>query len=272
MAYRPHPGTMDWGMQDRMARLFPGGKSVMLAVDHGYFLGPLTKLEQPAGTIAPLLPHADALALTRGVLRTSVPAGSGKGIILRVSGGASVLKEDLSDETLATSMDEAVRLNASAVAMSVFVGAPHEHRSIANLARLVDEAEPRGLPVLGITAVGKELEKRDARYLGLASRICAEFGARMVKTYYCDGFEKVVQSCPVPIVVAGGPKLSTEQDVFDLVASAMRAGAAGVDMGRNIWQHEHPVAMIRAVRGIVHDGLSAKEAAQRFHDLRAGKA
>ncbi|MCA1812537.1 MAG: 3-hydroxy-5-phosphonooxypentane-2,4-dione thiolase [Halobacteriales archaeon] len=268
--WKPHPGTMDWGMQDRMARLFPGGKSVMLAVDHGYFLGPLSKLEQPAKTIAPLLPHADAIALTRGVLRTSMPAGSGKGVILRVSGGVSVLQEDLSDETLATGIDEAVRLNASAVAMSVFVGAPHEHQSIANLAKLVDEAEPRGLPVLGITAVGKELDKRDARYLALASRICAEFGARMVKTYHCPDFAKVVDSCPVPIVVAGGPKLTTEQDVFDLVANAMAAGAAGVDMGRNIWQHEQPVAMIRAVRGIVHEGLSAKEASQRFHEL-AGK-
>jgi putative autoinducer-2 (AI-2) aldolase len=270
MAAPPSPGTMDWGMQDRMARLLPGGRSVMLAVDHGYFLGPLSKLERPAQTLAPLLPHADAVALTRGVLRTSVPPGSGKGIILRVSGGASVLREDLSDETLATGMDEAVRLNASAVAMSVFVGAPHEHQSIANLAKLVDEAEPRGLPVLGITAVGKELEKRDARYLGLATRICAEFGARIVKTYYCDGFDKVVQGCPVPVVVAGGPKLSTEQDVFDLVANAMAAGAAGVDMGRNIWQHEQPVAMIQAVRGIVHEGLSAKEAAQRFHTLARG--
>jgi putative autoinducer-2 (AI-2) aldolase len=271
--WTPNPGTMDWGMQDRMGRIFArDGKSVMLAVDHGYFLGPLSKLEQPARTIQPLLPYADALALTRGVLRTSVPAGTGKAMILRVSGGASVLKEDLSDETLATSLDDAVRLNASAVAMSVFVGAPHEHASIANLARLVDEAEPRGLPVLGITAVGKELEKRDARYLALATRICAEFGARMVKTYYCEGFDKVVQACPVPLVVAGGPKLSTEQDVFDLVHGALQAGAMGVDMGRNIWQHEHPVAMIRAVRGIVHDGLSAKEAQHLFQEAKAGKA
>jgi len=268
----PTPGTMDWGMADRMGRLFPGGRSVMLAVDHGYFLGPLRKLEVPRATITPLLPFADALALTRGVLRTSVPPGSGKPMILRVSGGASVLKEDLSDETLATGIEDAVRLNAAAVAMSVFVGAPHEHQSIANLARLVDEAEPRGIPVLGITAVGKELEKRDARYLALACRICAEFGARMVKTYFCDGFAKVVEACPVPIVVAGGPKLDTEEDVFRLVEGALEAGAAGVDMGRNIWQNEAPVAMLKAVRSIVHEGRNAKEAAQLYQELRAGRA
>jgi 3-hydroxy-5-phosphonooxypentane-2,4-dione thiolase len=269
----PTPGTMDWGMQDRMGRIFAhDGRSVMLAVDHGYFLGPVSRLEQPRRTIAPLLPHADALALTRGVLRTSVPAGSGKGMVLRVSGGASVLQEDLSDETLATSIEEAVRLNASAVAMSLFIGAPHEHQSIANLARLVDQAEERGIPVLGITAVGKELEKRDARYLALACRIAAEFGARFVKTYYCDDFAKVVDSCPVPLVVAGGPKLTTELDVFNLVEGALAAGAKGLDMGRNIWQNEAPVAMIRAVRSIVHEDHTAKEAHHLYAEIKAGKA
>lgn len=272
-AAEPTPGAMDWGMQDRLGRIFqPDGKTVMLAVDHGYFLGPLTGLEQPRRAIEPLLPHVDALALTRGVLRTSVPAGTGKGIVLRVSGGTSVLKEDLSHETLATSVEEAVRLNASGVALSVFVGAPHEHESIANLARLVDEAEPRGMPVLGITAVGKELEKRDARYLALACRICAEFGARFVKTYHCEGFDKVVDGCPVPLVVAGGPKLETEFDVLELVEGAMRAGAKGVDMGRNIWQNEAPVAIARAIRGIVHEGLSAKEALRLYEEAKAGKA
>jgi putative autoinducer-2 (AI-2) aldolase len=264
---------MDWGMANRWARLFGSdGRSVMLAIDHGYFLGPISKLEQPGRTVQPLLPFADAIALTRGVLRTSIPPGLGKGVILRVSGGASVLQEDLSDETLATSMEEAVRLNVSAVAMSLFIGAPHEHQSIANLAKLVDEAEARGIPVLGITAVGKELEKRDARYLSLACRIAAEFGARCVKTYFCEDFAKVVDSCPVPLVVAGGPKLNTELDVFNLVEGAMLAGAAGVDMGRNIWQNEAPVAMVKAVRGIVHDGLTAKEAHQLFTEAKAGKA
>ncbi|HEV8359337.1 MAG TPA: 3-hydroxy-5-phosphonooxypentane-2,4-dione thiolase [Candidatus Thermoplasmatota archaeon] len=263
---------MDWGLANRWHRLFGSdGRSVMLAVDHGYFLGPISKLEQPAKTLEPLLPYADAIALTRGVLRTSVPPAVGKGIILRVSGGASVLQEDLSDETLATSMEEAVRLNVSAVAMSLFIGAPHEHQSIANLAKLVDEAEARGIPVLGITAVGKELDKRDARYLALACRIAAEFGARLVKTYYCEGFEKVVDSCPVPLVVAGGPKLNTELDVLNLVEGAIGAGAAGVDMGRNIWQNDAPVAMIRAVRGIVHEGRTAKEAHQLYQEIRAGK-
>lgn len=269
---KPAPGTMDWGMADRMGRIFaPDGRSVMLAADHGYFLGPVSKLESPRRTLEPLLPYCEAVAVTRGVLRTSLPPGSGKGIILRVSGGASVLQEDLSDEGLATGIDEAARLNASAVAMSVFVGAPHEHQSIVNLARLVDQAEPLGIPVLGITAVGKELEKRDARYLSLACRITAEFGARFVKTYYCEGFEKVVESCPVPLVVAGGPKLTTELDVLQLVEGALRAGAAGVDMGRNIWQNEAPVAMIRAIRAIVHEGRTAKEGLQLYQEVRLGK-
>ena len=253
---------MSWGLQNRLSRIIrpTTGRTVMLAVDHGYFLGPTRKLEVPRKTIEPLLPYADAIMITRGALRTSVDPGYQTPVVLRVSGGASVLKEDLSHETVTTGMREAVRLNASAVALSIFVGAPHEHESLVNLGKLVDEGEEVGMPVLAVTAVGKELEKRDARYLSLACRIASEFGAHFVKTYYCEDFEKVVESCPVPLVVAGGPKLETDLDALELTQHAIEAGAAGVDMGRNIWQAANPVGMIRAVRAIVHEHASAKEA------------
>jgi putative autoinducer-2 (AI-2) aldolase len=206
--------------------------------------------------------------LTRGVLRTSVPSDTPTAIVLRISGGTSILADDLSDETITTSITDAIRLNASAVALSIFVGAPHEHQTLSNLGAVVDEGERLGMPVLAVTAVGKELEKRDARYLALASRIAAELGAHLVKTYYCDNFEKVVEGCPVPIVVAGGPRLPSERDVFQLTHQAMQRGAAGVDMGRNIWQHDFPVAMIKAVRSIVHEGASPDEAVQVFQDAK----
>ena len=253
---------MDWGLRNRIARMFPeaSGNSVMLAVDHGYFMGPTRRLEDPRSTITPLLPYADAVALTRGVLRRCVSPSATTPIVLRVSGGATILREDLSHETITTSMAEAVRLNVSAVALSVFVGAPHEHESLANLAKLVDEGEHAGMPVLAITAVGKELEKRDARYLALACRVSAELGAHLVKTYYCDEFSKVVEGCPVPLVVAGGPKLDTPRAALELAHGAIADGARGIDMGRNIWQSDHPVAMLRALRAIVHDHATVDEA------------
>lgn len=262
---------MDWGMQNRLARILrpETGRTVMLAVDHGYFMGPTTNLEVPRTTITPLLPFADALMLTRGVLRTSVAAASGAAIVLRVSGGTSILAEDLSNETITTSIQDALRLNAAAVALSVFVGSRHEHQTLRNLAALVDEGEACGLPVLAVTAVGKELEKRDARYLGLACRIAAELGARLVKTYYCEAFDTVARGCPVPLVIAGGPKLGGELDVFRLAARALADGAAGVDMGRNIWQHAFPVAMITAIRHIVHEGASPEAALRVFEQVKA---
>src|SRR6266705_4745784 len=211
--------TMPWGLQNRLSRIIrpTDGRTVMLAADHGYFLGPTSKLEIPRKTLEPLLPYADAVMVTRGVVRTSIDPGANVPIVLRVSGGASVLNEDLSNEKITTSMREAVRLNASAVALSIFVGAAHEHDSLVNLGKLVDEGEEAGVPVLAVTAVGKELEKRDARYLGLACRIAAEFGAHFVKTYFCEpDFDKVVEGCPVPLVVAGGPKLETELDALEL--------------------------------------------------------
>jgi 3-hydroxy-5-phosphonooxypentane-2,4-dione thiolase len=258
-------------MRNRIARMFPGrsANTVMLAVDHGYFMGPTSRLENPRATIAPLLPYADALALTRGVLRTSVDPSSTTPIVLRVSGGATILKEDLSHEAITTSLRDAVRLNTSAVALSVFVGAPHEHESLVNLANLVEAGEEAGMPVLAITAVGKELEKRDARYLALACRVSAELGAHLVKTYYCEGFSKVVEGCPVPLVVAGGPKLDSDRAALELAYRAIEEGAKGIDMGRNIWQSDHPVAMLRALRAIVHEGAKVPEALDVLKDATA---
>jgi len=255
---------MDWGLQNRMARFIKPrtGHTVMLAADHGYFMGPTRRIENPRSTLEPLLPFADAIAVTRGVLRNSIPAIADVPVVLRVSGGVTVLKEDLSDEAITTSMEEALRLNVSAVALSVFVGAPHEHQSLVSLAELVDEGEAFGMPVMAITAVGKELEKRDARYLSLACRVSAELGAHLVKTYYCENFEKVAEGCPVPLVVAGGPKLDTDQSVLELCAGAIEKGAIGVDMGRNIWQSDHPVAMMKAIRAIVHEKVTVREAVQ----------
>ncbi len=259
---------MDWGMKSRLSRIIKPdtGRTVMLAVDHGYFLGPTHKLEDAGSTIRPLLPYADALMLTRGILRTSVDPGADVPIVLRVSGGSSIIGKDLSNEGITTCIEEAVRLNVSAVALSIFVGSEHEHQTLCNLAALVDQAQPWGIPVLAVTAVGKELGKRDVRFLSLSCRIAAELGATYVKTYYCDDFEKVVESCPIPIVIAGGPKLETEMDALIMARDAVAKGACGVDMGRNIWQSPHPVAMIKAVRAVVHQNLSPEEAHKVFQE------
>lgn len=261
---------MDWGLKNRLSRIIKpeDERAVMLAVDHGYFLGPTEKLEVPRRTIKPLLPYADALMLTRGILRTSVDASFPIPVVLRVSGGSSIIGKDLSNEKITTSIKEAIKLNVSAVAMSIFVGSAHEHQSLVSLAKLVDEGEDHGIPVLAVTAVGKELEKRDARYLSLSCRIAAEFGAHIVKTYYCEDFESVVNSCPIPVIIAGGPKLS-EKDAIELTYNAIKSGAAGVDMGRNIWQSDHPVPMIKAVRAIVHENATAPEAYDLFKKLSA---
>ncbi len=251
---------MDWGLRNRLARIIrpEDSRCLMLAIDHGYFLGPTERLEVPRRTIAPLLPYADSLMLTRGVLRTSVPVEKEIPIVLRVSGGTSIIGEDLSKETIVTSVEEAIRLNASCLALSIFVGSKYEHQTLANLAKLVDEGEKFGIPVLAVTAVGKEMA-RDARYLGLACRIAAELGAHVVKTYYCDNFEQVVEGCPVPLIIAGGKKLP-EVEALKLSYDSIHHGASGVDMGRNIWQSDWPVAMIKAVRAIVHRDADSKEA------------
>jgi putative autoinducer-2 (AI-2) aldolase len=262
----PGERTMSWGLQNRLARMIKPstGRSLMLAADHGYFMGPTHRLENPRTTLEPLLPYCDAVAVTRGILRSSLPPTLEVPVILRVSGGVSILSSDLSNEDITTSLEDALRVNASAVALSVFVGAPHEHESLVHLSRLIDEAERYDMPVLAITAVGKELEKRDARYLALACRLCAELGAHLVKTYYCEGFEKVVEGCPVPLVVAGGPKLETERDALELASQALAKGAIGIDMGRNIWQSDQPVAMIRALRAIIHGKATVEQALEVF--------
>src|SRR6185369_12118937 len=256
---------LDWGMKNRLARTFnpASGRTVMLAIDHGYFQGPTTGLERIDLDIVPLLPQCDALFCTRGILRSVIPAESQKPMVLRASGGPSILREELSDEQIAMDMDDAVRLNAAGVGIQVFIGGEHETRSVHNMTRLVDAGIRAGIPVMGITAVGKTMV-RDAKYFRLACRICAELGASYVKTYYVDeDFETVTASCPVPIVIAGGKKLP-EREALDLAYNAVQQGAAGVDMGRNIFQSSHPTAMIQAVRAVVHENTKPKDAYDLF--------
>ncbi len=257
----------DWGMKNRLGRIFrpDSGRTVMLAIDHGYFQGPTTGLERVDLTIVPIAPYADALMLTRGILRSTIPASHQGGIVMRASGGPSVLKE-LSDERIAVDIEDALRMGVHALAVQVFVGGEHETQSVHNMTRLVDAGYRYGLPVLGVTAVGKELT-RDARYLGLATRICAELGAQFVKTYYCtEGFGRVTAGCPVPVVMAGGKKLP-ERDALEMAYRAVQEGAAGVDMGRNIFQSHAPRAMIQAVASVVHDGARPAEAYELFSEL-----
>lgn len=263
---------MEWGMANRMAQLIQSdGHCLFLPVDHGYFQGPTRKLEEPRKTLEPLLPYADAVFITRGVLRSSVDPDNAKPIILRVSGGASMVGKDLANEGITTSMEEAIRLNVSAVGISIFVGTEYEKESLLNLSKLVDDGERYGIPVMAVTAVGKELEKRDARYLALASRIAAELGARVVKTYWCENFDKVTKGCPVPVVMAGGPKVDTQRQVFDFVYDGMQKGAVGVNLGRNIWQDEHPVAMIKALRAVIHNNATPEEAEEIYNREKSGK-
>lgn len=262
---------MSWGLRNRLARIIKpeDGRTVMLAVDHGYFLGPTTGLENAAQTIAPIISYADALMPTRGILRTSVDPNSSTPIVLRVSGGNSIVGSDLSNEGITVSMEEAIRLNVSGVALSIYVGSQYEHQTLINLARLVDEGEKYGIPVLAVTAVGKEMS-RDVRYFALCCRIAAELGAHFVKTYYCEDFEKVVEGCPVPLVIAGGKKLP-EKEALQLTYDSISHGAAGVDMGRNIFQSDHPVAMIQAVRAIVHGNASVDQAYDLYNSIKAAK-
>jgi 3-hydroxy-5-phosphonooxypentane-2,4-dione thiolase len=260
-------GSYDWGMTNRLARIFSpqSGRTVMLAFDHGYFQGPTTGLERIDLSIVPLAPSADALMLTRGILRSTIPATHRGGVVMRASGGPSILRE-LSHERIALDMEDAARMNVHAVAVQVFVGGEYETETVENMTRLVDAGYRYGIPVLGVTAVGKELT-RDARYLGLATRICAELGAQFVKTYYCaEDFEKVTAGCPVPIVMAGGKKLP-ELEALEMAYRAIQEGAAGVDMGRNIFQSEAPSAMIQAVRAVVHEDARPEDAYELFRDL-----
>ncbi len=262
-------GSLEWGMKNRLARIFDprDGHTLMLAIDHGYFQGPTTGLERIDVVIPPLVPFADALMLTRGALRSSISAEMQRAIVLRTTGGQSILKE-LSNELVAVDIDDALRLNASALAVQVYIGGVHEHQSIGNLSKVINEGNRCGIPTLAVTGVGKEMA-RDARYLGLATRICAEMGAHFVKTYYCEKhFEQVAAGCPVPLVIAGGKKLP-EPEAMEMAYRAIQDGAAGVDMGRNIFQCEDPVAMVQAVRSIVHGNETAARAHEIYLSLKS---
>ena len=264
-------GALDWGMQSRLSRIFnpKTGKTVMLAFDHGYFQGPTTGLERIVINIAPLFEHADVLMCTRGILRSVVPPATNRPVVLRASGANSILAE-LSNEAVALSMDDAVRLNSCAVAAQVYIGSEYEHQSINNIIKLVDAGNRYGMPVLAVTGVGKEMT-RDARYFSLASRIAAEMGAQFVKTYFVEeGFEKVTASCPVPIVIAGGKKLP-EHEALEMCWRAIDQGASGVDMGRNIFQSSAPRAMLKAVKKVVHENLNAREAYQFWQEEKQGE-
>ena len=261
--------SLDWGMQNRLSRIFnpASGRTVMLAIDHGYFMGPTTGLERIDVRIVPILDYCDALMLTRGILRTTIPSSFGRGTVLRASGGPSILKE-LSDEQLALDIEDGLRANAAALAVQVFIGGEYESQSVLNMTRLVDLGNRYGMPVLAVTAVGHEME-RNAKYFRLACRMCAELGAHIVKSYYIpDGFETVTASCPVPMVMAGGKKLP-EIDALTMAYNAVQQGASGVDMGRNFFQSDTPEAMIQAIRQVVHNQLKPSHAYELYQDLRA---
>ena len=260
--------NLDWGMKDRLSRIFrpSTGKTVMLAFDHGFIMGPTSGLERIDLSITPLIKYADCLMGARGMIRSSIPADSNKAICLRSDAGTSILTE--LNYNVLIDIQDAIRLNASAIAIMASVGdAATEAITMANICRAVDAGQKAGIPVMGVTAVGKDMA-RDARYFSLASRMCAENGANIVKTYYCDGFEKVTSSCPVPIVIAGGKKLP-ELDALELCYKAINDGASGVDMGRNVFQSEAPAAMIQAVSAVVHENLTSSVAFEMFNDLKA---
>ncbi len=264
-------GSLDWGMKNRLSRIFnpDTGRTVMLAIDHGYFQGPTTGLERIDLKIVPLMYDADAVMLTRGILRTSVPPTLTKPIVMRCSGGPSILKE-LSNEDLAVDIEDAIRMNVAAITLQVFIGGEFETRSVHNMTRLVDMGLRYGIPTMAVTAVGKDMV-RDARYFRLACRICAELGAQIIKTYYVpEGFQTITASCPVPIVMAGGKKIPVP-DALTMAYNAVQEGAAGVDMGRNIFQSDAPKAMMQAVRNVVHENMKPAEAVDLYETLKNEK-
>lgn len=261
---------MDFGMRNRLSKVIkPDGRCMFMPIDHGYFLGPTNSLEKPAETIAPLYPYYDALFCTRGVLRACIDPSFDKPIILRVSGGPSIVGKDLANEVITTTIEEVIRVNAAAVGVSIFVGSDYETQTITNLADMIGQCEDYGIPVMAVTAVGKETEKREARFLALSCRIAAEMGAKVVKTYWCaKDFDKVVEGCPVPVVMAGGPKCETEREVFDFVHDGLQKGAIGVNLGRNIWQNPNPVAISKALYAIIHENATPAEAEEIFLEIK----
>ena len=264
-------GSLDWGMQNRLAQIFnpKTGRTVMLAFDHGYFQGPTTGIERIDINITPLIPYADVLMCTRGALRSVIPSNTNKPIVLRCSAGQSILTE-LSNETIAVDIEDTIRLNAAAMAAQVYIGAEYEHKSIENIIKLINTGTRYGIPTLAVTGVGANME-RDLRYFSLATRMCAEIGAHYVKSYYFEpGFEKVAAACPVPIVIAGGKKLP-EMEALEMAYKAIDQGAAGVDMGRNIFQSDSPIGMIQAVGLVVHKNGKPKQAFELYNDIRASE-
>ncbi|MFH1093748.1 MAG: 3-hydroxy-5-phosphonooxypentane-2,4-dione thiolase [Candidatus Omnitrophota bacterium] len=264
---------MDWGMKNRLSRLFQkDGHCFFLPIDHGYFQGPTSCLENPQETIKPLLACCDALFVTRGILRACVNPSIDIPIILRVSGGTSMAGKDLANEVLTTSIEEIIRLNVSAVGISVFIGSDYEKQTLKNLSDIVNICENYGIPVMAVTAVGKEMEKREARYLALCCRIAAELGAKVVKTYWCEkDFDKVVKGCPVPVVIAGGPKCESEKEVFEFVYDGMQNGSVGINLGRNVWQSPYPVAVAKALNAIIHKKADVKMAQKIFNEEKNKK-
>ncbi len=274
-------GSLDWGMQSRLSQIFnpKTNRTVMLAFDHGYFQGATTGLERIDLNIKPLFEETDVLMATRGQVRTNVPANCTTPLVLRCSGGNSMLpiprhyisehnKPELDNETIAVGIEDVIRLNASAMAVNIYVGAEYEHKSLDNLFKLIDSGNRYGIPTMAVTGVGAAM-KRDWRYFSLASRIAAEMGSQFVKTYFVEeGFERITAGCPVPIVIAGGKKL-TEIDALEMCYKAIDQGAAGVDMGRNIFQSENPLAMIRAVREVVHNDMHFQHAFELFEHIKA---
>ena len=270
--YLKGAGSLDWGMQNRLSRIFnpATGKTVMLAFDHGYFQGPTTGIERLDLSIPPLIPFADVLMCTRGALRTTIPPATNKPIVLRASAGQSILTE-LSNELIAVDIEDAIRLNAAALAAQVYIGGEYEHKSIGNVIKLIDLGSRYGIPTLAVTGVGSDM-KRDQRYFSLATRICAEIGANYVKAYYFEpGFEKVVAGCSVPIVIAGGKKIP-EIDALNMAYKAVNQGAAGVDMGRNIFQSDCPSGMLEAVNAVVHKGEKPTQAIKIYEDRKSDKS
>lgn len=261
---------MDWGMANRMSKLFKAdGNCFYLAMDHGYFQGPTHGLEQPGKTLAPLAAYADAIFVPRGSLRAAIDPRTPVSIILRVSGGNSIITEDLANEDLVVSIDEILRLNVSAVGYSVYIGSQYEHQTLLGLNQLVNICAPYGIPVMAVTAVGRELkEKQETRFLALACRICAEAGANVVKTYYSPDFEKIVNGCPVPVVIAGGPKTDSQLEVFEFVYDGMQRGARGVNLGRNIWQDAKPAGMARGLQAVIHEKATPAEAYELYQAMK----
>jgi putative autoinducer-2 (AI-2) aldolase len=261
---------MDWGLANRMSRLFgPDGNCFYLAMDHGYFQGPTHGLEQPAKTLAPVEPYVDAIFVPRGTLRAAIDPCTRTSIILRVSGGNSIVGEDLANENVTVSIDEILRLNVSAVGYSTYVGSKFEHQTLLGLNNLVNACAPYGIPVMAVTAVGRELsQKQETRFLAMACRVCAEAGAHVVKTYYSENFEKIVEGCPVPVVIAGGPKTDNPLDVLTFVHDGMQRGARGVNLGRNIWQDENPAGMARALQAVIHEKATPKDAYDLYCSMK----